>query len=162
MNPVAQHNGSFESGSTGWVRYSSANWAVYNSQKFPGITPYHGSNYLAFNYNTGGSIYEDRSYYVPAGQDYSLSAWVSSQGSTADGTMCVWLLGSGNPYDAKCQAYSAKKYEWKKVVVNVKSTKEHDRIRIQFYPSKNNTTTLVDWVLLSNGTLSTSPQYKAM
>ena len=140
-------NGSLERGKNSWrLRQGRgiANRAYYRNINWA----HDGNDLVATNTDDNGSIYQDVSTPVTAGDSITATAWVRSQGASASGKLCIWGLGE-SPNEKNCTRYTVgQTYEPIAVVFNPKDN--HSKIRVELYPKANTGTTFLDTVNLDH------------
>ncbi|MBO0729848.1 MAG: CHAP domain-containing protein [Acidimicrobiaceae bacterium] len=141
--PSQLQTGSFEGSYAGWQRWNPpggvTNWVNYAVGRGAPAAAQDGSGYLAFNTNKpGGSVYQTVPVSAGAGQSFVGTAWLSSQGGSATGLLCLWGLSSSSTTN-NCRGYSvpAGRYTPVQVVYDVKGPVSD--LRLQVYPTAGTT-----------------------
>lgn len=98
-----------------------------------------GSGYLAFNTSgAGGGVYQDVPVSAVAGQSFVGTAWLSSQGGTATGMLCLFGLGP-LPATDNCRPYSVGAGGYTPVQVVYDVTGAVSDLRLQVYAGAGTT-----------------------
>ncbi len=149
--------GSFESSSAGWARWvppgGVTNMVNYVVGRGAPWAAQDGAGYLAFNTNgPGGSVYQDVPVSGEAGQSFVGTTWLSSQGGTATGQLCLWGWGP-SPATVNCRAYSVPPGGYTPVQVVYDATGWVNNLRLQVFAGVG--TTDLDTASLTSSLLQT-------
>jgi hypothetical protein len=133
-----------------WQRWPNTNWAIYHANQV-GNKPYEGSYFAATNtWQSGGSFYQDVSRTINTGDIYCASAQVGTQGASggASGTIALFFLyntdeGAGQTF-SNLPGGGGDGTVWTPTQVCLKATRPHSSLRVQFYPTPNGPTVIVD------------------
>jgi hypothetical protein len=147
----ALQNGSFENSGAGWLVFNPSGGTTISRYEVGHGAPavaHDGSWYLATNTSVGGGgIYQDTTVNGASGDSYVATVWLSSQGGTATGRLCLWGLGS--PGVSSCIGYSvaAGTYTQEQVVLDLPAA--YSTLRFQLYPNAGGGTTDLDSASIS-------------
>jgi hypothetical protein len=138
-------NGGFEvGGGQPWHPYPNthSNFSDYQGAALS------GSHYGATNTASGGGgIYQDVSLNTTAGQLICGSAWLRNEGNgtTASGKFVLWLTGE-TTHESGSVGYGGlgNGSHWTEVQTCVEATRNHNNLRIQFYPTPGSNTVEID------------------
>lgn len=153
--PISQPNlllnAGFNSGNFNyWQLWPNTNWAIYHANQV-GNNPYEGSYFAATNtWQSGGSFYQDVWRTINTGDIYCASAQVGTQGASggASGTIALFFLyntdeGAGQTF-SNLPGSGNDGNTWTPTQVCLKATRPHSSLRVQFYPTPNGPTVIVD------------------
>jgi len=147
LSPDLLRSGSFEGTEAGWGTTpppgGTVNMVDYDTAKSAPAGAHDGQWYLAFNTNgPGGGVYQDVTVNAKAGAAYTGTAWLSSQGGTATGRLCLWGLGATNT--STCIPYSVQAGTYTPIQVTYVAPEAIAKVRFQVYPTPGGGTTDMD------------------
>jgi hypothetical protein len=146
-------NGGFNQGSGwagAWYNWPNSNFAAYPAG-VTGNDPYEGSQFAATNTTVnGGGIYQDIQGSIGSGDTFCATAEVATAGtgSGASGTFALWGLDGPGGSEASSQWFNNLPGGdgWRPVQTCFTATRAHPAIRVQFYPTPNSPTLIIDAV----------------
>ncbi len=141
-------NGGFENGSANWQVWPGSNFTTYQSG-VTGNDPYQGSKFAATNtQQSGGGIYQDIPLTVNPGDTFCASSEVVTQGSGGGAGGSFYLFLDGGTTESGSQSFSNLPGgdNWLPEQMCVTATMAHSSLRVQFYPTPNTPTLLMDAV----------------
>jgi len=153
--PISQPNlltnPGFNSGNFNyWQLWPNTNWAIYHANQV-GNNPYEGSYFAATNtWQSPGSFYQDVWRTINTGDIYCASAQVGTQGSSGGASGQIALFFLYNTDEGASQSFTnlpgggQDGNTWSPTQVCLKATRPHSSLRVQFYPTPNGPTVIVD------------------
>jgi hypothetical protein len=158
-------NGGFENGAGPWAPYPGTT-TLYAPFASGATTAHSGAEFgAADTTDTNGGIYQDVAANTSAGQTVCGSTWVQTEAPAtgASGTFALFGLG-GTATDSGGANFSGlgNGDDWTQVHTCTEATGAHSLVRVQFYPTPNGPTLVMDDVnvdesLAANGGFENGP-----
>jgi hypothetical protein len=143
-------NGGFNLPWSYWQAMAQTNYVEYPGG-VTGNNPYEGSQFVATNTSaSGGGIYQDIQGSINSGDTFCASAQVATAGtgSGASGVFAIWGLDGPGGSENSNRSFSNLPggNQWTQVQTCFTATRAHPAIRVQFYPTVNGPSLVIDAV----------------